>query len=211
MLQQFKPRFITDESAQRRKMYLDDDRRNQEEQEIGDNRKFLASLQLDFSIREATVSDLQRVEELTNRTHQLNTTGYTYSYEELEGFITDPNHLLLVAGLTDKYGSYGKIGVALLSCNENIWTLKLLLMSCRVMSRGVGRVLLNYIMNLSKENGCRLQAEFLPTDRNRMMYTTYKFAGFTEVNTLENGIVLLEHPLTSFNKYPEYIKVTIEK
>src|SRR5581483_5397293 len=57
MLHQFKPRFITDESAQRRKMYLDDDRRNQEEQEIGNNRKFLASLQLDFSIRAATVND----------------------------------------------------------------------------------------------------------------------------------------------------------
>lgn len=207
----FKPRFITDESAQRRKMYLDDDKRNQEEQAIGDNRKFLASLQLEFSIRTASVNDLQRVEELTARTNQLNTTGYTYSYEELEELINDPNHLLFVSGLTDKYGSYGKTGVAMVACNGTIWTLKLLLMSCRVMSRGVGRVLLNYIMNLARENGCRLQAEFLPTDRNRLMYTTYKFAGFTEVGALENGVILLEHPLTSFSKYPEYIKVTIEK
>jgi FkbH-like protein len=207
----FKPRFITNESSQRRKMYLDDDKRNQEEQEIGDNRKFLASLQLDFSIGRASVNDLQRVEELTARTHQLNTTGYTYSYEELEALVNDPNHLLLISGLTDKYGSYGKIGVALVACNGTIWTLKLLLMSCRVMSRGVGQVLLNYIMNLARENGCRLQAEFLPTDRNRLMYTTYKFAGFTEVGTLENGVILLEHPLTTFIKYPEYIKVSIEK
>ena len=206
----FKPRFITDESSLRRKMYQDDDKRNREEQEIGDNRKFLETLQLDFSIRPASVSDLQRVEELTARTNQLNTTGYIYTYEELEELIHSPDHLLLVSGLTDKYGSYGKIGVALLACTERVWTLKLLLMSCRVMSRGVGRVLLNYIMNLARENGCRLQAEFLPTDRNRLMYATYKFAGFTEVETLENGVILLEHPLTHFITYPEYIKVSIE-
>jgi FkbH-like protein len=140
VLQMFKPRFITEESSLRRKMYLDDDIRNQEEQEIGNNRQFLASLQLAFSIQPATVNDLQRVEELTLRTNQLNATGYSYSYEALEALIKSPDHHLFVAELTDKYGSYGKIGVAMVSCDKDIWTLKLLLMSCRVMSRGVGQV-----------------------------------------------------------------------
>jgi FkbH-like protein len=209
VLEMFKPRFITEESSLRRKMYQDDDSRNQEEQEIGNNRQFLESLQLDFSIHPASVNDLRRVEELTVRTNQLNATGYAYTYDELEELIHSPDHLLFVAELTDKYGSYGKIGVAMVACNGNTWTLKLLLMSCRVMSRGVGGVLLNYIMNLAKERGSRLQAEFLPTDRNRLMYVTYKFAGFTEAGALENGGVLLEHPLTDFIKYPEYIKVGI--
>jgi FkbH-like protein len=211
VLEMFKPRFITEESSLRRKMYQDDDVRNQEEQEIGNNRQFLESLQLDFSIQPATINDLQRVEELTVRTNQLNATGYAYTYDELEKLIKSPDHHLFVAELTDKYGSYGKIGVAMVACEGNIWTLKLLLMSCRVMSRGVGGVLLNYMMNLAKQNGSRLQAEFLPTDRNRLMYVTYKFAGFAEAGKLENGGVLLEHPLTDFITYPEYIKVTIGK
>jgi FkbH-like protein len=209
ILDMCKPRFITAESSLRRKMYLDDDIRNQEEQEIGNNRQFLESLQLDFLIRPASVNDLRRVEELTMRTNQLNATGYAYTYDELEELIESPDHRLFVAELTDKYGSYGKIGVAMVACNGDTWTLKLLLMSCRVMSRGVGGVLLNYIMNLAKENGCRLQAEFLPTDRNRLMYVTYKFAGFAEAGTLENGGVLLEHALTDFTRYPDYIKISI--
>lgn len=211
VLTMFKPRFITEESSLRRKMYLDDDVRNQEEQEIGNNRKFLESLDLEFSIQPATVNDLQRVEELTVRTNQLNATGYSYSYDELEALIKSPDHHLFVSELTDKYGSYGKIGVAMVAKEGDIWTLKLLLMSCRVMSRGVGGVLLNYIMNLAKENGARLQAEFLPTDRNRLMYVTYKFAGFTEAGKLDNGGVLLEHPLPNMINYPEYIKVSIGK
>lgn len=206
-----RPRFITEESSLRRKMYLDDDNRNQEEQEIGNNRQFLASLDLAFHINRASPGDLRRVEELTIRTNQLNATGYSYSYDELEALLRSPDHHLFVSELTDKYGSYGKIGVAMVSVEGKTWTLKLLLMSCRVMSRGVGGVLLNYIMNLAREYGCRLQAEFLPTDRNRLMYVTYKFAGFTEAGTLENGGLLLEHPLTDFINYPEYIKVSTGK
>lgn len=203
-----KPRFITAESSSRRKMYIDDDNRNKEEQNIGNNKLFLESLQLSFSIQPATIHDLQRVEELTLRTNQLNATGYSYSYDKLAALIQSPDHHLFVAELTDKYGSYGKIGVAMVARSGDTWTLKLLLMSCRVMSRGVGGVLLNYIMNLAKARGYRLEAEFLPTDRNRMMYITYKFAGFTEAGKLDNGGVLLTHPLPAFIQYPEYIQLS---
>jgi FkbH-like protein len=206
---EFKPKFITDESALRRKMYMQDDLRNMEEKEIGNNLKFLESLDMEFIISPATVKDLQRVEELTVRTNQLNATGYTYSYEELESFLSSPGHKLFVAELVDKYGSYGKIGVAMIECRGEVWTLKLLLMSCRVMSRGVGTVLLQYIANLARENGKKLQAEFLPTDRNRLMYVTYKFSGFTEVGKLENGGNLLQHPLTDYFTYPAYIKLSL--
>ncbi len=209
VLEWFKPRFITEESSLRRKMYLDDEVRHQEEQEIGNNRKFLESLALTFSIQAATVNDLQRVEELTLRTNQLNATGYSYTYEELEALIQSPDHHLFVAELIDKYGSYGKIGVAMVECNPQTWTLKLLLMSCRVMSRGVGGVLLNYIMNLARQKGCTLQAEFLPTDRNRLMYVTYKFAGFTEAGQLTNGGVLLSHSLAEEVPYAEYINLSL--
>ena len=34
--------------------------------------------------RALSEGDLERAEELTVRTHQLNTTGYTYSFEELD-------------------------------------------------------------------------------------------------------------------------------
>jgi len=208
-LPEFHPKFITEESAQRRQMYLQDDLRNQEEKETGNNKKFLESLDMEFIISPATVYDLQRVEELTVRTNQLNATGYTYSYEELEAFLSSPNHKLFVAELIDKYGSYGKIGVVLIESKGETWTLKLLLMSCRVMSRGVGTVLLHFVINLARENDKKLFAEFLPTDRNRLMYVTYKFAGFTEVEKLPTNGTLLSHPLAAVYPYPEYIKMKI--
>lgn len=201
------PRFITSESRLRRQMYLTDiERKNAETAFTGPAEEFLASLQMEFSIQRAQEADLQRLEELTLRTHQLNTTGYTYSYDELRDFLRSPHHLLLVAELKDKYGTYGKVGLALVELKGDVWNIKLLLMSCRVMSRGVGAVLLTFITRLAFASKVRLLAEFISTDRNRMMYVTYKFNNFREIER-NDKFVVFENPLLSMPDFPDYIRI----
>lgn len=208
-MQEMNPRFVTEDSKIRRKMYLNDIQRNTAEGNFnGTQEEFLASLNMSFSIAPVCEGDLQRAEELTVRTHQLNTTGYTYSYEELDNFRKSENHKLFMASLEDKFGTYGKIGLVLIECKEHVWTIKLLLMSCRVMSRGVGTILINHIMRLSKEAGVRLRAEFIPNDRNRMMYVTYKFGGFTEVEE-KDGIITFENNLEKIQPLPDYVKLNL--
>lgn len=201
------PRFVTKDSRQRRQMYLSDIERNQAEQTFtGASEEFLATLGMVFTISEAREDDLKRVEELVARTHQLNTTGYTYSYEELDAFRQSPTHTLLVAELVDRFGSYGKIGLTLLERQPDVWTVKLLLMSCRVMSRGVGTIMINHVLELASRAHVRLLAEFVANDRNRMMYITYKFGGFKEVEQ-RGTLTLLEHNLDHIQPFPEYVTV----
>jgi FkbH-like protein len=203
------PRFITEDSKLRRLMYISDRERNQSEKEfVGTQSEFLATLNMTFTISNAQEEDLQRAEELTVRTHQLNTTGYTYSYDELNHFRSSEKHKLLITSLSDKFGNYGKIGLALLECLESVWTIKLLLMSCRVMSRGVGTILLNYIMTLAKNNNVRLQAELVSNNRNRIMYVSYKFSGFQEIEK-RGDLLILENDLTRIQPVPEYVNVKI--
>jgi FkbH-like protein len=204
------PRFVTDDSKSRRAMYMSDIQRDRAESEfVGSSEEFLASLDIVLTISLATEQDLQRAEELTVRTHQLNSTGYTYSYDELRSFLTSPRHRLLICGLSDRYGTYGKIGLCLIECDPAVWTLKLLLMSCRVMSRGVGTILLNRVMRMAKEAGVRLRAEFVPNGRNRMMNITYKFAGFTEIGRHESTI-FLENELARIQDAPTYARVKVD-
>ena len=208
---EMQPRFITEDSKLRRTMYQSDVVRKQVEEEfVGSNEEFLATLSLVFTIAAAKEDDLQRAEELTVRTHQLNTTGYTYSYEELNAFRQSAKHKLLISSLEDKFGSYGKIGLVLVECGEEIWRIKLLLMSCRVMSRGVGTIMMNYIMKQAKKANARLQADFISNDRNRMMYITYKFGGFTEVSR-QGELIVLENDLTQIQDIPPYVTVHIEE
>jgi len=203
------PRFITEDSSIRRLMYLNDIKREQvEENFVGPKEEFLATLNMVFTIAPASVEDLKRAEELTVRTHQLNTTGDTYSYEELDHFRQSEQHILLVASLDDKYGTYGKIGLTLIECGYEVWTIKLLLMSCRVMSRGVGSVIINHLRNEARNHGVRLQAEFIENDRNRMMYMTYKFAHFKEKEKI-NDLLILENDLSRVQKFPEYLTIKL--
>jgi len=204
------PRFITEDSQKRRLMYLSDIARDKVEKAfVGPGEAFLATLDMVFTLSEAREEDLQRAEELTARTHQLNTTGYSYSYEELNEFRQSDTHKLFIAGLDDRYGTYGKIGLTLLECHEDVWVIKLLLMSCRVMSRGVGTIILHHIMRLAKEAGVRLRAEFVANNRNRMMYVTYKFGGFKEIEA-DGDALILENDLSTIQSFPDYLTVRIE-
>ncbi len=204
--ERFIPKFITEDTRNRRLMYIADSKRKQDEAEFtGDNTEFLRSLGMKLTIAPVTEHDLQRAYELTVRTHQLNSTGYTYSYDELKQFIASDNHIFLIAQLTDKYGDYGKIGLILVE-NTDTLRIKLLLMSCRVMSRGVGSAILIYLSKLKERLNKRMFAEFKTTDRNRIMYITYKIMGFDELED-NDGDVLLEYTSDGSKDFPDYFEV----
>ncbi|MGC5334074.1 HAD-IIIC family phosphatase [Micromonospora sp. DT62] len=206
---EFRPRFITDESAQRRGMYQSQLTRDEVAADfVGTSEEFLATLDMTFTIEPARREDLQRAEELTVRTNQLNSTGKTYSYDELDALRESPDHLLLVATLTDRFGSYGKIGVALVEKSKPDWRLHMILMSCRVMSRGVGSVLLGHIMSQAKAAGAGLRADFVETGRNRMMQITYAFSGFREVSRDGSHLVLAAN-LDNLQEPPDYVRIEV--
>jgi FkbH-like protein len=212
---EFNPRFITEDSRQRRHMYQADAARNREEAEYtGPKEEFLATLEMIFTIAPCREEDLQRAEELTVRTNQLNTTGYTYSYEELNALRRSPRHKLLISSLEDRHGTYGKIGLTLIEMGTNVemdeavWTVKLLLMSCRVMSKGVGTIMIHHVLRMAKEAGAKLRAEFVSNDRNRQMLITYRFAGFREVER-QGEVAIMENDFSAIQPPPPYVDLRI--
>lgn len=201
------PKVITEDSCRRRLMYIEEQQRKGDELVYqGTPIDFLKSLNMVFTISKANESDLQRAEELTVRTNQLNSTGVQYSSDELKELLNSPHHHLWICELTDKYGSYGKIGLVLVEVQEEAWVIHLLLMSCRVISRGVGTVLLSFLMKEAKAQAKGLRAVFRRTERNRQMLLTYQFANFVERECVED-IIIFENDLTKIQEYPPYIQV----
>lgn len=201
------PPSATPEQSQRRLMYKENETRQQaESNHRGPPEEFLNTLNMVLKIDPADADDLARSEELTVRTHQLNTTGITYSAVELEELTQSKSHLLLVAELTDRFGSYGKIGLVLVEKSDDQWTIKLLIVSCRVLARGIGSILLQFLLHKAKALGVRLFAEFKPTDRNRVMHIALRFAGFKRVDD-QKEVALYEHELTELSPLPPHIEV----
>ena len=209
-LPRLSPQVVTDDARRRRQMYLEDEVRAESELAYqGPRDDFLRSLDLVFAISRARGDDLLRLEELTQRTNQLNSTGIHYSYDDLEKLIDDPGHDLWVCELTDRYGSYGKIGMALVEKSADQWTIKLLLMSCRTVSKGVGTVLLSFLIRQASEHRRRLFADFRRTDRNRQMLMTYQLANFRVVSRAGDDY-LYENDLSVGQDYPDYIRVEVD-
>lgn len=203
-LDDFIPLHVTADSRKRRELYQKDALRAQAQEAFkGPEDAFLKTLGLALTLKPAQEEDLFRAEELTLRTNQLNTTGVTYSVGQLRSLIASEQHQVIVAELEDKYGSYGAIGLLLISEQADQWCIDLFLMSCRVMSRGVGGVILTALRRTCRERGLTLAARFRHTDRNRIMFITYRFAGFREAGEL------LVNDLAAVPALPGYMALSI--
>jgi FkbH-like protein len=199
-----KPRFLSAESKMRRSLYRADAEREKAEKDFDGKRdEFLASLLMRMTIRRADVDDLERAEELTRRTNQLNTSSQTYSFAELCDLVGSSEHMVLVCQLDDRYGSSGIIGLAVIDFAPDIWNVRLLLMSCRVMSRGVGSVFLAYILRMARKADVKVRAAFNLTKRNRPMLITLRFAGFQPTDSGD----VLEHDLVRLPSIPYYVEI----
>ena len=115
---------------------------------------------------------------------------------------------MLICGLEDRFGTYDKIGLILIEKRPAVWTIKLLLMSCRVMSRGIGNIVINHLMERAREAGVRLVAEFRANGRNRVMLVTYRFAGFKHVSD-RAGVMRLEADLESIQPPSTYVQLRV--
>ncbi|GAB3878319.1 HAD-IIIC family phosphatase [Kibdelosporangium lantanae] len=180
-LTEFTPTTVTVDSRRRRQMYQANVLRKAEQESFtGPSEEFLRSLELVMEISRATEDDLSRMEELTLRTSQMNATGVHYSDADLRALLDDPRHEVLAVTMTDRFGSHGAVGVALLETGPEAWHLKLLATSCRVVSFGAGATILNWLVSEAAAAGAHLVADFRPTARNRIMEVAYRFAGFTD-------------------------------
>jgi FkbH-like protein len=178
----------------RRRLHLADrQRREAAAAAEGPSESFLRSLGMSMTLRRAGEVDLARIQELIVRTNQLNTTGRHLPAERLSRLCASTDHLVLVADLRDRFGAHGTIAFAVLGLGR-IWTLRMLLVSCRVRDYGVGGAILDAIIAGSEHARAPLHADFEHTDRNRRMYVTLKLAGFEESEGSDAALVLKAQP-----------------
>ncbi|RST13569.1 HAD-IIIC family phosphatase [Streptomyces sp. WAC05374] len=205
---EFRPEHITAEATGRRRLYQAEWQRRQAEEEYTEGRQaFLDSLDLVMELRPATEEDLARASELTVRTHQLNSTGLTYDIDELRRLSSSPDHQVRLATLRDRFGDYGIIGLAVTALVGRDAVLRLMLMSCRVASRGAGSVLLHHLIQQALAAGRRPVAHFIPTAVNRNLLVTMRFAGYEATGTDEERLVLTVDPERPPRKAPGHIRV----
>ncbi|MCK4548282.1 MAG: HAD-IIIC family phosphatase [Candidatus Eisenbacteria sp.] len=182
-------KYDTPEARARGRMYTDEAARKEMENEHeGRKETFFQSLQMIAYPRLANAEDLGRIRELATRTNQFNSTGIRYSDEEIGEFFHSDDHEFHITTLVDKYGDYGRCGVALIRKEPEAWNIELLLVSCRVAGRGLGSTFLSYLTEEAASAGCKiLRAKYIKTDRNRQIGLLYKILGFNKDKELSDA------------------------
>ncbi len=142
---------VTQEDQRRTEMYRQNAEREQLESSTTDIGAFLASLQLKIDVAPPTEEDWPRVSQLTHRTNQFNFS--TRRRSELEMRALGDGTTVLAVRVSDRFGDYGLVGVAIATEAADAIEVDTLLLSCRVLGRGVEHEMVAHLGRLALARG----------------------------------------------------------
>jgi methoxymalonate biosynthesis protein len=172
---------VTDEGRRRGEMYAARRRRHSAEQAFGGTRQeFLASAGTEVTIAAAVQADAPRLHELAARTRQFNSAGQAVAEAEFAALIAAPDTEVVTVRLRDAFGDDGIVGACVTSHNrDGTWTVRLLMMSCRAMGRGVIGGLLAWVTRSAARAGAaEVAVRCVLNERNVPLRLALTGAGF---------------------------------
>ena len=142
--------------------------------------EFKRSLALQVRVFEVGPQHIARITQLVNKTNQFNLTAIRRTQSEIEALTLSTEYRVFAADVTDKYGDYGLVGVAILvQQDEGAWFIDTLLLSCRVLGRDVETAFLSALADVVLRMGvCKLTGRFIPTSKNLQAESFYSKHGF---------------------------------
>jgi FkbH-like protein len=160
---------LTTEDLVRPAQYQARNSRTSSSKAFTDVRQFLESLEMKVEISENLDHALPRIAQLTQKTNQFNLRTQRYSEADITKMIADGSHRIFWLQLTDRFGDEGIVAIAIVRTGSD-WFIDTLLMSCRVLNRGIEQVLIRHLKSEAKTSGAGiLRGEFIATGRNDMV------------------------------------------
>jgi FkbH-like protein len=139
---------VTDEDLRRTQMYREDAARTASEAKAVDISDFIASLGVHVNIDAPNDREWSRLAQLTQRTNQFNFTTKRRSESELRAIAARGASILRV-NVEDRFGDYGLVGMVVAEFGTDRIDVDTLLLSCRVLGRGVEHAILRELGNIA--------------------------------------------------------------
>jgi len=173
---------VSDEDAERTRLYQTEAQRTALQQSLTNEDDFLKSLNMTATVEGFTKFNIPRVAQLTQRSNQFNLRTIRYSEADIEAIANSGEYFPFAFSLEDKFGHHGLISVVILKkAPENILFIDSWLMSCRVLKRGMEQFVLNTLVTFAQGNGfLKLKGEYLATAKNNLVKNHYRDLGFEE-------------------------------
>jgi len=173
---------VSDEDRQRTAMMQIEAGRREAAAEAPTHEEFLRSLGLEVHVFTPSDAQVPRVSQLINKTNQFNLTTIRRDEAAVSQLLASSDHRLYAAEVSDRFGGYGLVAVAIVDCAGDTWEIDTFLMSCRVLRRGVEDTVLQCICDDAAAAGANtVRGRYAPTAKNAQVATLYPDRGFVEI------------------------------
>jgi FkbH-like protein len=182
---------VTEESKQRRLMYLQQQQRNAVLGTFnGDYKAFLKECNIQLSVAPLDNDNLERVYELAQRTNQMNFSGNKYPRAQLDQLRLSKAHDTFVLKCTDRFGSYGIVGFAVVEIQEP--RLVDLMFSCRIQGKRIEHAFLAFLIEKYAAGGARdFFANYRKTPKNEAAGKVFDEMAFAPIEASDGTVWLV--------------------
>ncbi len=198
--------FVSAEDRCRTAMYVAERGRKRSRQDALGLDDWLRSLELTMEVEPLSEPNLPRAIQLLNKTNQLNLSTRRLSASEFMEWAQQPDHLVLVFKVTDRFGDYGLVGIGSLAVDlaeGSAWVVDFLL-SCRVFGRKVEGAMFRILEASAQACGAsKMVAEYRVTSKNAPCLTMLKSLGLEH----DPGGDRFTSSLPSERPFPDCVKL----
>lgn len=180
-------------------MYKANAKRVQLQENAGSYEDFLKSLNMKAVIREFEPIYIQRIAQLTNKSNQFNLTTLRCSESDINKMQSADDYICLYGKLEDKFGDNGVVSVISGQISDSQLHMRLWLMSCRVLKRGMEDAMLDTLVEDAKAKGLKaIIGYYYPTPKNGMVKDFYGRMGFKKIDEDAEGNTTWKLDLSSY-------------
>ena len=175
---------ITSEDKAKTEQYKANAQRAAEQKKFIDFDEYLRSLEIEISITAADEFNIPRIAQMTQKTNQFNLTTKRYTEQDISGFINN-GWMIYCISVKDRFGDNGITGTIFLSpTNDEEFEIDNLLLSCRILGKGIENAFLCSIINNLYDSGVKvLKAKYISTLKNHQVCDFYDNNGFEIINS----------------------------
>ena len=178
----FEPVTISEDDRKRNESYRGNIQRRSLEESMQTYDDFLQSLEMEAEIDDFRSVYYDRIAQLTNKSNQFNLTTRRYTRADIEQMANDQHYVTLYGRLRDKFGDNGLISVVIGEKIDDSLHIRLWLMSCRVLKRGMEQMMLDALAARAAADGCKeLIGYYYKTAKNKMVSDLYAVFGFEKI------------------------------
>lgn len=164
---------------------------------------FLKSLEMKGSIWEAKENNIQRLEQMEQKTNQFNLTTQRLSIDQIKSFVHDTNYGVYCFNLNDKFADHGLVGSMIVKFSNIGIEIISWLLSCRVFSRGCEEYMFNFLNDVAlKRKLKKISGRYVQTKKNSYIENLLPNLGFEKVNKNNDYVISVDKK----NKKKTHIK-----